>query len=493
MYYIRLLRPAKLDPSSPDRRNPPSPCLSLLITITTDLGDAFLCPPDDEPFELVVAVQGRRDPSLLHHGSDECQEQDGGGSQTDESHGPTSLLLEPERRYTWRAGMRVLDLKLRLQPYLLKRKEDLNCTVSIHPAAQKPPLGDLHTADLVPRQSTDVTRTNFTANKSRGVVVPANVEIVNGICAPVSKRRLRLGEDVALEFGEDIGESIARHVWDAGVVAAALLGYTCRSRDAESSIIHHILARAAEREMKDDKFNVLELGTGVGILGLSIAAILPFAFATQKMPLRLWPAATVLLTDLPEAEERARANIASARDTISSLSWYRQRVEDNTASPPPPPPVPRIEYENLDWDEGSHGRFGPLTRSTAWDLVVLSDCTYNVDSLPALVGTLSALHTVNENLRPARERKTEEIEESGQKERNKKRKRGSIGGGDGVSIKSTVLLATKPRHESEEALFVLLKAEGWRYRVLQSVPLLKIGEEDEVVEVYILEKGGSEG
>ncbi|KAJ8126033.1 hypothetical protein O1611_g7607 [Lasiodiplodia mahajangana] len=79
------------------------------------------------------------------------------------------------------------------------------------------------------------------------------------------------------------------------------------------------------------------------------------------------------------------------------------------------------------------------------------------------VGTLSALHDAKERHHRA--------------------------GADG-NAKSSVLLATKPRHSSEEALFELLKDQSWAYRVVKGIPVAKIGEEDEVVQIYLLEKGG---
>ena len=46
MHYIRLLRPPTIDTSDPD-----NPVLSLLLTITTDLGESFLYP--NEPIKLL--------------------------------------------------------------------------------------------------------------------------------------------------------------------------------------------------------------------------------------------------------------------------------------------------------------------------------------------------------------------------------------------------------------------------------------------------------
>ncbi|KAI1371209.1 putative methyltransferase-domain-containing protein [Hypoxylon crocopeplum] len=396
MHYIRLLRPAKLDVS--DRRKP---LISLLVTITTDLGDSFLYP--DEPVDLIVAAD---DPT------------------------GQSLVLGVDRPPRWSAGMRVLDVKVPVKPHL--RREHVTCTVKIHPATQPRPLGAMRGTDVLPWS------VGLGSTAGQGLIMPATVEMAKGVCAPVSLRRLQLGTGSQLEdllnidLEEDIGESIARHIWDAGVVTAAFLADACCSRGVLDVL-----------PIKRKSFGVLELGSGVGILGITAARIVEKAATTQGQTLI---EATVLLTDLPEAEERARSNISRAETALSHPDTGDSAVT--------------LQYESLDWDEGKHGQFGPLASARSWDVVVLSDCTYNVDSLPALVGTLSALHAAN-----IKHPETSE------------------------GSKTSVILATKPRHSSEQALFGLLEADEWRYRVLKSIPLPKLGDEDEVVDIYLLEKG----
>ncbi|KAI3325788.1 hypothetical protein HD806DRAFT_491226 [Xylariaceae sp. AK1471] len=413
MHYIRLLRPAKIQSLSRGL------VLELLFTITTDLGDSFLC-PDDGPLDLTVAVVDSA--AVVRRDTQTC-------------------------KCRWKAGMRVLDAKVRLRPG--SKGESVNRRVAIYPTQQQPrerstPLGALYVGDVLP------WRASSNEALKMGVVMPATFDIVNGVCAPLSVRTFALrkghidgdyGGDGSpnLRFEEDIGESIARHIWDAGVVTSAYLVDACSSPESIRTVL----------PIDNETVNVLELGSGVGILGITMASILPEAAAAQGKTLK---DAKVLLTDLEEAEQRARSNIVKAKTAL---------VFDDTDGA-----NVKIEYENLDWDEGRQGHFGSLTAATLWDLVVLSDCTYNVDSLPALVGTLSALHS------------------------SKQRHHGAEN--DGL-VKSSVLLATKPRHSSEEALFGLLKDQSWRYRVVKEIPLPKIGEEDEAVEIYLLEKGGRGG
>ncbi|KAI1207703.1 putative methyltransferase-domain-containing protein [Annulohypoxylon truncatum] len=398
MHYIRLLRPAKLDGRKP--------IVSLLITITTDLGDSFLYP--DEPVDLLVSADDPLGQSVI--------------SKADQG-----------QPFRWTAGMRVLDIKLPVRAHM--RSDDVTCTIKIHPATQPLPSGALRSKDVLP------WRIGESSSAGWGLIMPVSVEVVRGICSPVSLRTLQLDtgsqpEDqlnLNLELEEDIGESIARHIWDAGVVTASFLADACRTREGVRDIL----------PIRRGVFSVLELGCGVGILGITLALIIEKAAAAQGQVLGK---TTVLLTDLAEAEERARSNISRAEKVLSRL--------------PTPFSTVSLQYENLDWDDGKHGQFGPLASAQPWDLIILSDCTYNVDSLPALVGTLSALHTAN-----LRHNESQ------------------------ADTKTLVILATKPRHSSEQALFGLLKADEWRYSVLKSIPLPKLGDDDEVVDIYLLEKG----
>lgn len=97
--------------------------------------------------------------------------------------------------------------------------------------------------------------------------------------------------------------------------------------------------------------HVIELGSGCGIVGIALAELLPQY--------------SVLLTDLPEVEEIVTRNIATARVAPNS----------------------RLEYQSLDWDD----EMPQDISSKRIDLILISDCTYNADSSPALVSILSQL------------------------------------------------------------------------------------------------------
>ena len=99
------------------------------------------------------------------------------------------------------------------------------------------------------------------------------------------------------------------------------------------------------------RLNVLELGCGCGIVGISVAQTIPDC--------------SVMLTDMPEVEEIVNRNISSMNPAISS----------------------RVHFEALDWE----AELPPKVREKTMDMILVADCTYNPDSAPALVRTIEAL------------------------------------------------------------------------------------------------------
>lgn len=149
---------------------------------------------------------------------------------------------------------------------------------------------------------------------------------------------------------------------------------------------------------------VVELGAGCGIVGIALATMLANC--------------EVLLTDLPEVSEIVTRNINEASPKSSAS----------------------IKFQTLDWDDPTPN----LTRRPI-DLILVSDCTYNADSLPALVSVLARLV------------------------------RGSPG--------AMVLVALKRRHESEAVFFGLMRTAG--FASLQAkVPLPSQWEQVDQIEMY---------
>lgn len=427
MHYIRLMRPLSLD-----ERNR----LRLVFTITTDLGDSFLCP--DEPVPISVYAYNSTSAALLTSG--EKVRIDNGGK-------------------SWTAGMRILKLDLPISTKALQKLQ----------ARVKNDGGSIRIRVVACHDLSDPPNASEIPFDTTGRVLGLSIPFPQAGQDPcyTATRELATHDGSTkglLEIDEEIGESIDRHVWDAGVVTTGLIMNICNATGEgpkwqQTPLLENLLRPV----LRERPLNVIELGCGVGILGIGLAR----ALARRPAPTRTkesspddaqtpptessgspasadsWPErsilGSVLLTDLPDAEELTRRN-------IDWFACHRKDVPGDTAL---------LEFESLDWEEGKAGVFGPKAGATGWDLVIISDCTYNVDMLSALVKTLSALHASSVAL-------------------------GSVG--------PKVLLATKPRHSSEKALFDLMKAGGWSILESASQPLPLLRMEDEKVEIYLFGK-----
>lgn len=100
-----------------------------------------------------------------------------------------------------------------------------------------------------------------------------------------------------------------------------------------------------------EALNVVELGSGCGLVGIALASVRPKCH--------------VLLTDLPDAMKILDYNASQSHPALDS----------------------KIEHMVLDWDD----KLPTSVAQEQYGLIVVSECTYNENSIPALVQTLSAL------------------------------------------------------------------------------------------------------
>lgn len=192
------------------------------------------------------------------------------------------------------------------------------------------------------------------------------------------ERRFLPGNNRPVVLLEDAGDSIARHLWDGSQALAQHIDESTSLQNSETlPLLEYVLVSATYRRL-----HVLELGCGCGTVGLSLAQTIPDC--------------SVWLTDLPEVAELVTANMNRAVPSISS----------------------NIRFEPLDWCQ-------PLPaslQSRKNDLIIVSECTYNTDTLEALVGVLVQLLV--------------------------------------RSPKAVIIVATKTRHDSEASFFTLMKNAG---------------------------------
>jgi methylase of polypeptide subunit release factors len=131
---------------------------------------------------------------------------------------------------------------------------------------------------------------------------------------------------------------------------SVLLQSLSNSRDAgitfschmSELLVHNPITRALLPPGHSAQLRILELGTGCGMVGITIA--------------RLIEGAKVILTDLSEAQEIVERNIGQASVAKGST----------------------LDFQELNWDvELPQDLQHPDSRL---DLVIAADCTYNSDS-----------------------------------------------------------------------------------------------------------------
>jgi hypothetical protein len=178
----------------------------------------------------------------------------------------------------------------------------------------------------------------------------------------------------------------------------------------------------------------LELGTGCGIVGITLASLIPNC--------------SVALTDLPEAREIVEKNISHVLENLA--------------------PGATLSFDELDWDADLPARLKHA--DSKLDIVLAADCTYNPDSRyvdahfpspayhrltchgqnsPVLVNTLNRLAAVS----PA----------------------------------MLVAIAMKMRHSSEQVFFELMADAGFRETAKLEFKLpgdVQLGEETVYLHVY---------
>lgn len=191
----------------------------------------------------------------------------------------------------------------------------------------------------------------------------------------VERRFMPLNER-AVALIEDAGDSIARHLWDGSQALAHIIDDTISLENSTTPLplLEYVLVSATYRRL-----TAIELGCGCGTVGIALAQSIPDC--------------DVLLTDLPEVDSLVKANISRLNPAINS----------------------KVSFHPLDW-------MAPLPKDVharVHDLIIVSECTYNTDTLQPLVDTLKALVT--------------------------------------RSPKAIIIVSTKTRHDSEAVFFDYMK------------------------------------
>ncbi|KAF4634908.1 hypothetical protein G7Y89_g3194 [Cudoniella acicularis] len=318
MHYIRFLKSPRLQKGG--KGNVPS-SLTAKVTVTTDLGESFLWADINLVVELVS--------------------EDG------------KTLLAKGKEYSWKGsdGMRSLEVSMPIPPF--RNKKVSKRRMLVRPKDAKQTANDfatiLHCSSKFDGDSEDG---GIVAVRSMAVDVSPESSS-QGSGAGLAERVFDLGKS-ELHIWEETGESIARHIWYATTAYLTLLSPQTASNSSSASLSPLPDLPALKQTLSKQNLQILELGAGCGVVGITMATSFPNISRT-------------LLTDLPEASSILTQNTSPQVLTHPSSK--------------------RVSHQVLDWAL-------PLPRNVAetrWDLVVVADCTYNPDVVPDLVATLGTV------------------------------------------------------------------------------------------------------
>ena len=317
MRYIRFLKTPRIVTEKVSNKSH----VYCLITITSDLGDSFF------PHNVELAAE------LLS-----LKENPDVGSKD---------LLDDEvlvwSTIRWTAGMRTLAVKLPLKksyaskPFLVRVGLEPQSSFDTFEALSEPGAHGIVSAWSAPFNTSD--------RKEAEKLV---------------QRRFKIGEKV-LKIWEETGESIDRHLWDAGITLSHHLSSLLNNNSPKDPLysaldtLHQNLKQATVPNLKAlveeedydadlEELRIFELGAGCGIVGLTLASLVP--------------GCKVHMTDLPSAQEIVEKNEVATGSTRAFNS--------------------RTNFLELDWEEKLPDHAVAPELPVA--LVVASDCTYNADS-----------------------------------------------------------------------------------------------------------------
>lgn len=279
-------------------------------------------------------------------------------SDVNEGRDATGAIALSQTRQ-WSAGMRVLTVELKLTKSKVKSSSTFRLRVS-------PGLSEFSSQfDIVDGVLVTPAVMPIVSERFHGGMDPAGDK-------PYVERSIPLREHAELSMWEETGDSIARHIWDGSVALSGLIDLASIGKSGISYLDHVVPLTGVK-----DKIQVIELGAGVGLAGLILAKVISRAH--------------VLLTDVPEVEILVRKNAAANK-------------------------LKNVDFKVNDWSKPTPDSIV----ATKWDLILISECTYNEDSIPDLVSNIVKLMT--------------------------------------RSPDATIIVATKQRHENER-LFSNLMAE----------------------------------
>ncbi|KAG8214981.1 putative methyltransferase-domain-containing protein [Butyriboletus roseoflavus] len=332
-YYISFLRPPPLQASM-------TPTEPILITpqICNDLRTEYR----DDPIDIYYAWS-------LH------------------APYPTSpMITKPTKLTSWRTSTAYKEIPVPRPPHLDSKWNDsvgqswrLILTCGTTQNDQVVVLGETDTTGL----NVPFAVMSMPVSFPRGHG-PGNKNVVKGtkqerIARSYSLRLPLQDRPIVFDITEQTSFDLDKKIWDSGIGLSSWL-VQLFAKGAETG---GMLYDLRESLFSTDARYILELGTGTGIVAITLA-ILRSTLDLLDQP------GSILTTDLPSAIPILQENVAFNHPLMSECV-----------------PQPVV----LDWE---HEELPPLVQAqlkAGLDVIVMADVTYNTASFSALIGTLSRL------------------------------------------------------------------------------------------------------
>lgn len=180
-------------------------------------------------------------------------------------------------------------------------------------------------------------------------------------------------EDVGkqgLPQGTTIDDGTYAHPWPSGKAMTDFWGHQA-AKDLMKSLFSRKNASGRRNEASAEGLRVLELGSGMGGVGLSFAA----SYSEMPKSLSLLPLHRVVLSDVPAGMPLLEQNLGCNRAVL--------------------PKEATVEARELLWTTNEED--GKDTKGDdKFDLILASDVFYNTESIPALVATIKRYLDLND-------------------------------------------------------------------------------------------------
>ncbi|CAE6438440.1 unnamed protein product [Rhizoctonia solani] len=198
-----------------------------------------------------------------------------------------------------------------------------------------------------------------------------------------------------LRITEQTSFDLDKKIWDSGVAVSSWLAKLLTSPDSPArshELIEHFRTRFQVVRDRDRALQIVELGTGTGLVSLVLGALLAQRRSSDDQMEDSGPVmhARILATDLSSAIELIDHNKASNSHLINGNSSGVEGPEETFRTC-------EIELHavELDWDSPIPSSVWPKDRSSGaqypFDIIIMADVTYNTASFGALLDTVTGL------------------------------------------------------------------------------------------------------